>query len=71
MIGKEALFVVMGLKRLKDDEEKIDKFVKTHVSRLLKMDMIAVLLEFERQEEVNLALKVFLYSNFVHAHIYN
>ena len=61
----------MGLKRLKDDEEKIDKFVKTHVSRLLKMDMIAVLLEFERQEEVNLALKVFLYSNFVHAHIYN
>ncbi|XP_057467929.1 protein THYLAKOID ASSEMBLY 8-like, chloroplastic [Actinidia eriantha] len=59
LIGKEALFVVMGLKRLKDDEEKIDKFVKTHVSRLLKMDMIAVLLEFERQEEVNLALKIF------------
>ncbi|XP_057510660.1 protein THYLAKOID ASSEMBLY 8-like, chloroplastic isoform X2 [Actinidia eriantha] len=58
LIGKEAISVVMGLKRLKDDEEKIDKFVKTHVSRLLKMDMIAVLLEFERQEEVNLAFKL-------------
>ncbi|PSS11135.1 Pentatricopeptide repeat-containing protein [Actinidia chinensis var. chinensis] len=59
LIGKEAISVVMGLKRLKDDEEKIDIFVKTHVSRLLKMDMIAVLLEFERQEEVDLAFKIF------------
>ncbi|KAK4356815.1 hypothetical protein RND71_022425 [Anisodus tanguticus] len=52
MIGKEALFVILGLKRFKDDEEKLDKFVITHVLRLLKMDMIAVLNELERQEEV-------------------
>ncbi|XAR54383.1 hypothetical protein NMG60_11029484 [Bertholletia excelsa] len=57
MIGKEALFVIAGLKRFKDDEEKLAKFIKTHVSRLLKMDMIAVLNELERQEEVTLALK--------------
>lgn len=58
MIGKEALFVILGLKRFKDDEEKLGKFIKTHVLRLLKMDKIAVLVELERQEEIDLALKV-------------
>ncbi|KAK9998736.1 hypothetical protein SO802_018339 [Lithocarpus litseifolius] len=59
LIGKEALFVILGLKRFKDDEEKLEKFIKTHVLRLLKMDLIAVLSELERQEEVALAVKVF------------
>lgn len=59
MIGKEALFVILGLKRFKDDEEKLNKFIKTHVLRLLKMDLVAVLTELERQEEVSLALKIF------------
>ncbi|XP_068638004.1 protein THYLAKOID ASSEMBLY 8-like, chloroplastic [Aristolochia californica] len=59
MLGKEALFVILGLKRFKHDEEKLNKFVESHVLRLLKMDMIAVLNELERQEEVILALKVF------------
>ncbi|KAL6546773.1 hypothetical protein OROMI_022494 [Orobanche minor] len=60
LIGKEALFVIQGLKRFKDDDEKIDKFIKTHVLRLLKMDMVAVLIELERQEEVSLAVKLIL-----------
>lgn len=59
MIGKEALFAILGFKRFKDDEEKLDKFVKSHVLRLLKMDKIAVLNELERQEEVALSLKMF------------
>lgn len=59
LIGKEALYVISGLKRFKDDEEKLPKFIKTHVLRLLKMDLIAVLTELERQQEVSLALKVF------------
>ncbi|KAG7019169.1 Pentatricopeptide repeat-containing protein, partial [Cucurbita argyrosperma subsp. argyrosperma] len=58
-IGKEALFVIQGLKRFKEDEEKLQKFMKCHVLRLLKLDMIAVLGELERQEEVALAVKVF------------
>ncbi|KAK3038939.1 hypothetical protein RJ639_027424 [Escallonia herrerae] len=62
LIGKEALFVVLGMKRFKDDDEKLDRFIKTHVSRLLTMDMVAVLNELERQEEVALAVKVFLSS---------
>ncbi|KAK2985564.1 hypothetical protein RJ640_015200 [Escallonia rubra] len=40
LIGKEALFVVLGMKRFKDDDEKLDRFIKTHVSRLLKMEMV-------------------------------
>ncbi|KAL6204522.1 PREDICTED: pentatricopeptide repeat-containing protein At3g46870 [Fragaria vesca subsp. vesca] len=59
LIGKEALYVISGLKRFKDDEETLGKFIKSHVLRLLKLDMIAVLTELERQEEVNLAIKVF------------
>ncbi|KAF8396829.1 hypothetical protein HHK36_018464 [Tetracentron sinense] len=59
LLGKEALFVILGLKRFKDDEEKLDKFIKSHVLRLLKMDLVSVLNELERQEEVALAIKIF------------
>lgn len=58
-IGKEALFVILGMKRFKDDGEKLDKFIKTHVLRLLKLDMVAVINELERQGEVSLAVKMF------------
>lgn len=58
VIGKEALFVILGMKRFKDDNDKVDKFIKTHVLRLLKLDMVAVLTELERQGEVSLAVKV-------------
>ncbi|CAM8964418.1 unnamed protein product [Rhodiola kirilowii] len=59
LIGKEALFVVQGLKRFKTDEDQLEKFIKSHVMRLLKMDLIAVLTELERQEEVTLSVKIF------------
>ncbi|KAK6941175.1 hypothetical protein RJ641_026552 [Dillenia turbinata] len=57
LIGKEALFVILGLKRFKDDQEKLDKFIKCHVLRLLKMDIVVVLTELECPEEVSLALQ--------------
>ncbi|KAI4322106.1 hypothetical protein L6164_021826 [Bauhinia variegata] len=59
LIGKEALFVILGLKRFKNDTDKLQKFIKTHAQRLLKLDMIAVLTELERQEEVSLAIMMF------------
>ncbi|MED6217265.1 hypothetical protein PIB30_016077 [Stylosanthes scabra] len=59
LIGKEALFVIQGLKRFKDDHDKLHKFIKNHVFRLLKLDLISVLTELERQEQVSLALMVF------------
>jgi len=67
LIGKEALYVISGLKRFKDDEEKLPKFIKTHVLRLLKMDLIAVLTELERQQQVSLALKVSFHSLFLNS----
>ncbi|KAK6941174.1 Pentatricopeptide repeat [Dillenia turbinata] len=59
LIGKEALFVILGLNRFKDDQEKLDKFIKCHVLRLLKIDMVAVLTELECPKEVSLALQMF------------
>jgi len=40
------------------DEEKLADFVRRYVARLLKADKLAVLGELERQEEVDLAVKV-------------
>ncbi|CAO1941681.1 unnamed protein product [Urochloa humidicola] len=59
LIGKEALFAIQGLKRFKGDEEKLADFARRHVARLLKADKLAVLGELERQEEVDLAVKMF------------
>lgn len=50
--------MILGLKRLKEDDEKLNKFIKAHVFRLLKLDMLAVIGELERQEETALAIKV-------------
>jgi hypothetical protein len=58
LIGKEALFAIQGMKRFKGDEEKLKAFVKRSVARLLKADKLAVLGELERQEEVDLSVKV-------------
>ncbi|BAF21846.1 protein THYLAKOID ASSEMBLY 8-like, chloroplastic [Oryza sativa Japonica Group] len=59
LIGKEALFAIQGLKRFKGDEERLGEFVRRYVARLLKADKLAVLGELERQEEVDLAVKMF------------
>ncbi|KAL5197270.1 hypothetical protein ABZP36_000782 [Zizania latifolia] len=59
LIGKEALFAIQGLKRFKGDDERLGEFLKRHVARLLKADKLAVLGELERQEEVDLAVKMF------------
>lgn len=59
IMGREGLLVVKELKRLKKDNERVQKFMKTHVARLLKSDLLAVLAEFQRQDEIFLALKIF------------
>ncbi|GLJ11617.1 hypothetical protein SUGI_0172940 [Cryptomeria japonica] len=59
LISKEALFVVQEIKRVKHDAALLTSFMKTHVSRLLKVDLLAVLVELERQGEITLTLKIF------------
>ncbi|KAH9309165.1 hypothetical protein KI387_037076 [Taxus chinensis] len=59
ILGREGLLVVQEMKRFKKNNERIQKFMKSHVSRLLKSDLLSVLAEFQRQDEVFLALKIY------------
>ena len=73
-IGKEGLIVAKELKRLRSDPVRLDRFIASHVSRLLKSDLVAVLAEFQRQDQVFLCMMVrslrfhlsFLISLFFH-----
>ena len=60
MMGREGLAVVQQLKRFQNDQQRLEMMMKTHVSRLLKSDLLAVLAEFQRQDHVFLALKVII-----------
>lgn len=57
-MGKEGLFVVHQLKRLRSGPQ-FDQFMKTHVTRLLRTDLLAVLAELQRQDNVSLSMKVY------------
>lgn len=58
-MGKEGLIITKQLKRLQSDPIRFDRFIKEHVSRLLKSDLIAVLAEFQRQNLVFLSMKLY------------
>ncbi|CAK9164534.1 unnamed protein product [Ilex paraguariensis] len=58
-MGKEGLIVAKELKRLQLNPVRFDRFMKSHVSRLLKSDLVAVLAEFQRQDLVSLSMKLY------------
>ncbi|XP_059430235.1 pentatricopeptide repeat-containing protein At1g62350-like [Corylus avellana] len=58
-MGKEGLIVAKELKRLQSHPVRLDRFIRSHVSRLLKSDLVAVLAEFQRQEQVFLCMKLY------------
>lgn len=58
-MGKEGLIIVKELKRLKSNRVRLDRFMETQVSRLLKLDLFAVLAEFQRQDQVFLSIKIY------------
>lgn len=65
-MGKEGLIVAKELKRLRFNQVRLDRFIRSHVSRLLKSDLVAVLAEFQRQDQVLLCMKVRdFYSNLI------
>lgn len=47
------------LKRLQTNPVRLDRFIKSHVSRLLKSDLVSVLAEFQRQDQVFLCMKLY------------
>lgn len=57
-IGKEGLIVAKELKRLQSNHIRLQRFIQSNVSRLLKSDLVSVLAEFQRQDQVFLSMKV-------------
>ncbi|KAL8154495.1 protein THYLAKOID ASSEMBLY 8-like, chloroplastic [Apium graveolens] len=55
----EAIQTVQALKRVKNDDASLHRVFATNFSRLLRLDMIAVLKELIRQNQCSLALKAF------------
>ncbi|CAH9055411.1 unnamed protein product [Cuscuta epithymum] len=58
-IGKEGLMVAKELKRLQPYPIRLERFMNSRVSRLLKSDTVAVLAEFQRQDLVFLSMKMY------------
>ncbi|KVI07666.1 pentatricopeptide repeat-containing protein At1g62350 [Cynara cardunculus var. scolymus] len=58
-LGKEGLIIAKELKRLQSSPVRLDLFIKSHVSRLLKSDLVSVLAEFQRQDLVFLSMKLY------------
>jgi len=57
-MSKEGLIAAKELKRLQTQLVRLDRFIGSHVSRLLKSDLVSVLAEFQRQNQVFLCMKV-------------
>lgn len=58
-VSIEAIQTVQALKRAKKDENSLKQVFETMFRRLVKLDMIAVLRDLQRQNEPVLALQVF------------
>ncbi|WCJ28850.1 Pentatricopeptide repeat (PPR) superfamily protein [Euphorbia peplus] len=58
-MGKEGLVMAKELKRVQSDPIRLDRFIKSQVSRLLKSDLVSVLAEFQRQNQVFLCMKLY------------
>ncbi|KAF5728440.1 pentatricopeptide repeat-containing protein [Tripterygium wilfordii] len=56
---KEGLFAAKELKRLRSNPIRLDRFMQSQVSRLLRTDLLAVLAEFQRQGQVFLCMKLY------------
>ncbi|GLU18903.1 hypothetical protein SLE2022_351800 [Rubroshorea leprosula] len=56
---KEGLIAAKELKRFRSDPVCLDRFIRSNVSRLLKSDLLAVLAEFQRQDQVFLCMKLY------------
>ncbi|GAB2294510.1 hypothetical protein Dimus_028715, partial [Dionaea muscipula] len=56
-LGKEGLIVAKELKRLQSNPLRLNRYIQSNVSRLLKSDLVSVLAEFQRQDQVFLCMK--------------
>ncbi|GAB4859098.1 hypothetical protein Ancab_010563 [Ancistrocladus abbreviatus] len=59
VLSTEAIQAVQSLKLAKSSSSKLEEVFSTRLSRLLKADLLDTLSELQRQNELDLALKVF------------
>ncbi|CAL5200051.1 unnamed protein product [Lathyrus oleraceus] len=59
VISKESVHVIHALKLAKKSDDKINQVLKSKLLRLLKADVLDVLAELQRQNQLHLSLKVF------------
>ncbi|RAL38471.1 hypothetical protein DM860_002449 [Cuscuta australis] len=59
LLSTEAIQAVQSMKLAAATPDALDRVFKTRVSRLLKRDLLDALAELQRQNEVELAVKVF------------
>ncbi|KAJ6385404.1 hypothetical protein OIU77_028561 [Salix suchowensis] len=64
-MAKEGLIAAKELKRLQSNPVRLDRFIKSNVSRLLKSDLVAVLAELQRQDQVFLCMKRLLHFRYL------
>ncbi|XP_020574427.1 pentatricopeptide repeat-containing protein At3g46870-like [Phalaenopsis equestris] len=58
-LSSEAILTVQALKRARNDEAEVNRIISTSVARLIRADLLAALTELQRQDQWQLALKVF------------
>ncbi|OMO68130.1 hypothetical protein COLO4_29868 [Corchorus olitorius] len=56
---KEGLIAAKELKRLQSNPIRLERFISSNISRLLKSDLVSVLAEFQRQDLVFLSMKLY------------
>ncbi|KAL8207925.1 hypothetical protein R6Q57_007337 [Mikania cordata] len=58
-MGKEGLIIAKELKKLESSPARLDHFINSHFSRLLKSDLVSIPFEFQRQDLVFLSMKLY------------
>jgi hypothetical protein len=58
VISKESVQVIQALKLAKNSDDKLNQVLKLRLLRLLKADVLDVLAELQRQNQLHLSLKV-------------
>ncbi|XP_062082276.1 protein THYLAKOID ASSEMBLY 8-like, chloroplastic [Humulus lupulus] len=61
VLSSEAIQVVQSLKLAKSTPPKLEEVFSARLARLLKVDLLDTLAELQRQNELDLALKVFIF----------
>lgn len=64
VLSTEAIQAVQSLKLAQKSSSKLEVVIRNKLARLLKPDLLDALAELQRQNELDLALKVLIFANY-------